>query len=545
MGATGSTSPHPSSRLWERLIEPSTGVTDPVERRTTRLVSALLVLIAPLGVLSIVAQMIDAGTIEDQHVVVGFALVAILLGYLLSRTGHVEWAMSATLVPTVTGLAVVLVDSGDPGWFAFMALSPALGSLLLPARTATVLVVVNMLVVILATVVASDLAAATAYVAIVFNAVIAAVLLTARSHRDRLELVRRQEMLARQRLTDLILRSTFGGIAIHHRGEIIRSNETFGAMFGLADDSAVGRQLEELFAPKSQASLTGLVEGVEGGSADLVAMRRDGSAFEAEVLCPAGLIGTEDAQVLAIRDISDRKRAADTLVRAQRMESVGRLAAGIAHDTNNLLAVILINSERLATEQTRSGHAPGLADSIHGAAQQIATLLGRLQLVDRGRVDEPVVVDLLSFVVDRCPMWGQVVGDRIDVVIRHGDDIGQVAVDPTHLEQVLLNLVLNARDAMPAGGQVVVELDGVRLDEDGHLPAGRYQRIRVHDNGVGIPPENLEQVFEPFFTTKRKEMGTGIGLYTSREVIEESGGTLTVEVSPDFTTFQVLLPDAP
>ncbi|MCP3854869.1 MAG: PAS domain S-box protein [Actinomycetia bacterium] len=381
--------------------------------------------------------------------------------------------------------------------------------------------------------------------AIVFNAIIAAVLLTARSHRDRLELVRRQEMLARQRLTDLILRSTFGGIAIHHRGEIIRSNETFGAMFGLADDSAVGRQLEELFAPKSQASLTGLVEGVEGGSADLVAMRRDGSAFEAEVLCPAGLIGTEDAQVLAIRDISDRKRAADTLVRAQRMESVGRLAAGIAHDTNNLLAVILINSERLATEQTRSGHAPGLADSIHGAAQQIATLLGRLQLVDRGRVDEPVVVDLLSFVVDRCPMWGQVVGDRIDVDIRHGDDIGQVAVDPTHLEQVLLNLVLNARDAMPAGGQVVVELDGVRLDEDGHLPAGRYQRIRVHDNGVGIPPENLEQVFEPFFTTKRKEMGTGIGLYTSREVIEESGGTLTVEVSPDFTTFQVLLPDAP
>ena len=160
------------------------------------------------------------------------------------------------------------------------------------------------------------------------------------------------------------------------------------------------------------------------------------------------------------------------------------------------------------------------------------------------------MVDLRSFVADRTPLWRQVIDNHVAIEIRPGDGVGQVVVDPINLEQVLLNLVLNARDAMPTGGRLVVALDGIELDGDapawaGNLSPGHYQRVRVTDDGMGIPPQNLDRVFEPFFTTKEQEVGTGIGLYTSREVIEAEGGALTVLVEPGSTTFNILLPDAP
>ncbi|MCP5024956.1 MAG: PAS domain S-box protein [Actinomycetia bacterium] len=550
MGSTESTARGPDSTLWHRLTDPAPLISDPAERRTARLLSTVLLITAPLGFVAVAGQIIEAGALEDQHAVAMAAVATTLLSYLLSRTSFFEWAAVITvLVPTVTGLGVLNADPSDPGWFAFMGLSPVFGSMFLLRRQAVLLAGVNLLGVVAGVLMTSELDATTSLLAVVFNAMITAVLLTARHHRDQLEDDRRHELLARRRLNERIFEGTFGGIGLHRDGCIVQANEQFADLFGRSGQDLRGSQLEELFAFEARPALESLLASASGETRELVAVRGDGSALEVEVVVPPGASIDDEAHLLAVRDISERKLAADALVQAQRMESVGRLAAGIAHDTNNLLAVILIRSERLRDERAEAGLGTVAEESIHDAARQIAILLGRLQLADRGRVDEPVKIDLRSFIAAREPMWRQLVDDQIEIEIQAGDGVGKVLVDPTNLEQAMLNLVLNARDAMPSGGHLVVALDGIEIDGDdpsgaGELDPGSYQRVRVTDTGIGIMTEHLDRIFEPFFTTKKPEVGTGIGLYTSREVIEGAGGTLTAEVEPGCTTFLLLLPDA-
>jgi PAS domain S-box-containing protein len=531
--------------LWSRLAEPSPLIVDPAERRTARLLSRLLLVITPLGSFSVVAQLANDATLDLFQVALALAIIALLFTYVLSRTRYSRLAaLITTLIPTVAGLGVLAADASDPGWFAFMALNPALGSLLLPTRSATVTAGLGLAAVFGASLLEPGLDADTAVVAIMFNVIVTAVLLIARRHRSQLERDRRAELVARQRLNQSVLAASFGGIAMIRDGVIDESNEAFAELLAMSQADLVGTPVHELFAPDSQAAFGIVLSRSDGHPAEVVARRRNGSTFDAEILALRPDDDEDAPIVMAIRDISERKRATEAFVRAQRMESVGRLAAGIAHDTNNQLSVVGATVELLLQDPDQSEEGRTRLRMVRSAADHIAALVQRVLVASRRRVSDPVVVELESFVAELEPMWRSVLGDKVDLELGSRDGSGCVLIDPIEFEQVLLNLVLNARDAMHGSGvlRIDVGVAGRGIDGTRQLPMGEYAAIAVTDSGEGIASEHLDRVFEAFFTTKGEESGTGLGLYTCRDVVERAGGALAVESRPGATTFQVLLP---
>lgn len=531
--------------LWSRLSEPSPLIVDPAERRTARLLSRLLLVIAPLGAFSALAQLVNDPAFDLLDVALALAIIALLLTYVLSRTRHSRLAaLITTVIPTVGGLGVLATDASDPGWFAFMALNPALGSLLLPTGAATGVAVLGLSVVFGASLLEPGLDGDTTVVAIIFNLMVTAILLTARRHRNQQERDRRAELVARQRLNESVLAASFGGIAMIRHGVIDDFNEALAGLLAMSRAELVGTSVGSLFAPESRAGLEAVISESDGRPAEVVARRSDGGTFDAEVLSLRPGEDEDPLIILAIRDISERKRATEAFVRAQRMESVGRLAAGIAHDTNNQLSVIGANIDVLLGDAVQSEQGGARLRMIREAADRIAALVQRVLVVSRRRVSDPAVLELDHVIAELEPMWRNVLGDGVDVELRLRGSAGRVLIDPIDFEQVLLNLVLNARDAMRGTGSLMLDVGAAppAIGSAEHLPMGEYAAIAVTDSGEGVAPENLDRVFEAFFTTKGEESGTGLGLYTCREVVERAGGALTVESRPGATTFRVLLP---
>jgi len=248
------------------------------------------------------------------------------------------------------------------------------------------------------------------------------------------------------------------------------------------------------------------------------------------------------------QDVTARRELENQLLHAQKMESVGRLAGGIAHDFNNLLTAITGHGDLLAQGLSRDD--PGQADvaAINAAASRAATLTRQLLAYGRQSLLRPAPVDLNAAVSDIEPMIRRLIGE--DVILRTdlAPDLGWVQADAGQLDQVILNLVINARDALPDGGLITLSTANVDLDEASAaersgLAAGGYVTVSVADTGIGIDPVTLGRIFEPYFTTKDRERGTGLGLATVLGIVEQSGGH--IEVSSEVgvgTTFLVHLP---
>jgi PAS domain S-box-containing protein len=290
-------------------------------------------------------------------------------------------------------------------------------------------------------------------------------------------------------------------------------------------------------------------------SGEIIRTRPDGSEVVLE--CRWTLLGVALPQVsvLAVEtDVTERRLVEDRLVHAQRMESVGTLASGLAHNLNNLLAPIFVAVELLRDETDRSAR-ERLLDTVETSARHGAQILRQVLTYARGaegprrriRVAD-VVHEVHSIIIDSFPR-----SIEIDVGIRSDDSL--VEVDPGQLQQVILNLCLNARDAMPDGGRLGLEVDTARLDaraienlpgpEHGVLAPGDFVRLTVSDSGRGIEPAVLQAVFEPFFTTKEAGRGTGLGLPTSLTIVRSYGGTMAVASHPGTgTRFEVYLPVA-
>ena len=251
-------------------------------------------------------------------------------------------------------------------------------------------------------------------------------------------------------------------------------------------------------------------------------------------------------------DITERHALEEQLRRAQRMEAIGRLARGVAHDFNNVLAAIIGSGDLLQMQLREDDPAREEAREIQKAAERGASLTRRLLTFARSQMLEPEIVDLDASVLPLAGTLQRVAGERVPVRIRARGKPTKIKIEPGQLEQVLLNLVVNARDAMlPDGGPVDVTIDAVSLDvtsAGGYpgLPAGDYARIIVRDTGSGIDPDMQPHVFEPFFTTKGPSKGTGLGLSIVYSVAKEAGGTVTFTSEPhEGTTFEVLLPLIP
>jgi two-component system cell cycle sensor histidine kinase/response regulator CckA len=249
-----------------------------------------------------------------------------------------------------------------------------------------------------------------------------------------------------------------------------------------------------------------------------------------------------------IVDITDRKLLENQLQQSRRMEAVGRLAGGIAHDFNNLLTIIKGYAE-LAVQ--RGGIQPELradVQQIENAAERASTLIRQLLAFSRRQVLQPKIIDLNAIVLGLDKLLGRLMGEHIEMVTRCAANVGRVKADPAQVEQVIMNLVVNARDAMPKGGRLTVETYNIDLDstyarDHVSVKPGSYVMLAVSDTGIGMNPETVAHIFEPFYTTKESGQGTGLGLSTVYGIVKQSGGYIWVYSEPGKgTTFKVYLP---
>jgi PAS domain S-box-containing protein len=330
-------------------------------------------------------------------------------------------------------------------------------------------------------------------------------------------------------------------------------NQAAEALFGPPAASVVGRRLSEqrLVDERTIALLGRVLSGETIRSLEDRQARRDGSTIDVRV-DGAPLrdgTGTIVGAVALVADVTATKNLEEQLLQAQKMESIGRLAGGVAHDFNNLLTGIFGYSSLLAEElDGTNDDAQELVSGIRESAERAAALTAQLLAFSRRQVLQPRVVELNDVVRGIEPLLRRIIGETVSLVTLPRPDVGRVRADPTQLEQVIVNLVVNARDAMPDGGTCVVETDEVTFDEayaQEHFDVspGRYVMLAVTDAGVGMDAETRLHLFEPFFTTKDQGKGTGLGLATTYGIVKQSGGHIWLYSEPDHgTTFKLYFP---
>jgi PAS domain S-box-containing protein len=320
-------------------------------------------------------------------------------------------------------------------------------------------------------------------------------------------------------------------------------------------DELVGLPLLDLVAPEDrERAAVDLRGALAGGRLEAAEYRIARPPHGPEVVgqlaasAIAGPDGAASGLIAVLRDVSERKRLEAQFQAAQRSEAISRLAGGVAHDFNNLLTVILSYGEFLLEDLAPGHPARRGAEQILDAAGRAARLTRQLLAFARRQVVQPVVIDLNEVVANLDRMLRRIIGEDIALVLRPADDLGLVRADLAQLEQVLMNLAVNARDAMPRGGTLVLQTANVELDvawthEHPDTPPGRYVALTVRDTGTGMSPEVLAHAFEPFFTTKAEGQGTGLGLATVLGIVKQSGGAITAESEPGAgSAFHVYLP---
>jgi two-component system cell cycle sensor histidine kinase/response regulator CckA len=252
--------------------------------------------------------------------------------------------------------------------------------------------------------------------------------------------------------------------------------------------------------------------------------------------------------VLVFRDITERRQLQEQLVQGQKMEAIGRLAGGVAHDFNNLLTVISVYTELLLSRRNRHDQLEHYAGEIKKAVDNATTLTSQLLTLSRKQMLQPRVLDLNAAIAKREEALQQMIGQAIELVLVPGPELGNVNVDPTQLDQVLVNLVMNACEAMPQGGTLTIETANIEWDEQQArrypgVQAGSYVLLAVRDTGCGMDATTRSRLFEPFFSTKSRGRGAGLGLSTVYGIISQSGGYIEVDSAPERgTVFKIYLP---
>ncbi len=335
-------------------------------------------------------------------------------------------------------------------------------------------------------------------------------------------------------------------------------NDAICSMLGYTRDQMLTLGVQDIHPqdklPHVMDQLERQLRGTEGTLAtDIPVKRRDGSVFYADVNARRVELEGRPCIVGVFRDMTEQRHLKEQLELAQRLEAVGRLAGGVAHDFNNLLSVIITYASFVAEELGESDPIRADVVEIQNAGQRAAALTRQLLAFSRKQILEPTVLNLNNVVTGIERMLRRLLGEDIDIEVHLADDLGSVMADPGQIEQVLMNLAVNARDAMPRGGKLTIESRNVELDADyadRHIAVkpGSFVMVSVTDAGSGMDAATRERIFEPFFTTKEKGKGTGLGLSTVYGIVKQSGGNIWVYSEPEHgTTFKVYLPrvDAP
>jgi PAS domain S-box-containing protein len=336
-------------------------------------------------------------------------------------------------------------------------------------------------------------------------------------------------------------------------GRFTTLNRAGEIISGYARDEAASMRLTDIVAPGSVEALRKRLgaTGADAGPStfDAVLIGKDGRQVPLEIawrpiVRDQAVVGFEGIA----RDLTERRRLEDQLRQAQKMEAVGRLAGGIAHDFNNLLMAVTGYSELLLDRMAPTDPQHRSLDEIRKAASRAAALTRQLLMFSRKHVLEPVVLDMNTVVIDLERMLRRLIGEDVELTTALTTDGVSVMADRGQVEQILMNLVVNARDAMPHGGHLLIatratSLDAGEAEKHPGVCPGDYVALEVRDAGSGMDAATLSHIFEPFFTTKEPGKGTGLGLSTVYGIVAQAGGTVQVESEVGRgTTFRVLWP---
>ncbi len=345
------------------------------------------------------------------------------------------------------------------------------------------------------------------------------------------------------------------GISSADGGAFVDVNEAFVRSFGYARGEVIGRSAIGLgmwIRPEDRATMVSALNRPDAQHWMETTLRRKSGEVADVVIYAARIeIGGRPALVTQTLDVTAQRRLEAQLRQAHKMESVGRLAGGIAHDFNNLLTVIMGNASLLDDVLERDDGRHGEVEQIRIAAERAEKLTRQLLAFARKQIVEPRTVTLNDLVLKTDRMLRRLIGEHVELVTIMAPDASAVFVDPAQIEQVLVNMAINARDAMPDGGTLTIRTANAEIEEsdptrDPDTSPGAYVRLSVVDTGTGMDAQTAAHVFDPFFTTKEAGKGTGLGLATCYGIVKQARGQITIDTAPGRgTTFHIDLPVAP
>jgi PAS domain S-box-containing protein len=357
-------------------------------------------------------------------------------------------------------------------------------------------------------------------------------------------------------LAALLESASQGIVSIDRRGRIVLANRRAEEMFGYNREEMLGARIELLLPEAKRAAHSRERDQYfqqpharpMGIGLDLSGRRSDGKEFPVEVSLSYIEVDGEFFGIAFVSDISQRKALEAQLLHAQKMEAVGRLAGGVAHDFNNMLTVVSGYNRMILDELSPMDPLRGYAEEILKAADRAGALTNQLLAFSRRQVMQPRVISVNDVLGGTQKMLQRLIGEDVQLNLSLAAELGNIKADPNHIEQAIVNLVVNARDAMPTGGTITIETSNTQLDENyskTHLGVkpGEFVMIAVSDTGHGMDSATRQHIFEPFFTTKARGKGTGLGLATVYGMVKQSGGDIWVysELGQG-TTFKLYFP---
>jgi PAS domain S-box-containing protein len=373
------------------------------------------------------------------------------------------------------------------------------------------------------------------------------------------DITQRRQVEELSRLQDRAMNAVGEGILIADAEAedcpLVYANHAFEQLTGYAAAEVYGRNCRFLQGPDSdRAVVADLRAAIQQGHAKVVEIlnyRKDGTTFW-NLLSVTPVLDDEGKITHFVgvqRDVTESKLVAEQLRQSQKMEAIGRLAGGVAHDFNNILTIMLGNTELALEDLDANRDCRDLLQEILQAGRRAAGLTRQLLAFSRRQVLEPRVLDLNAIVTESQKMLKRLIGEDILLSTSLHPHLRKIKADPVQLEQILLNMTVNARDAMPKGGKLIIETDNVDLDPShvltaGEIRPGPYVMLVISDTGAGMNEAIKSRIFEPFFTTKERGRGTGLGLATVYGIVQQSGGYIWVYSEPNHgTTFKIFLPE--
>jgi two-component system cell cycle sensor histidine kinase/response regulator CckA len=364
-----------------------------------------------------------------------------------------------------------------------------------------------------------------------------------------------QWVQAEQRLHWLFDEAPVGILVLDLSGTVTECNKAFLSLLGVHREAVIGRPFADRLSREDRNEVAGqlskIVMGVSRAAHHEVRMP---GASQQDVITSLFASRIEDANgdvdglILHFIDTTDQKNLEVQFAQSQKMQAVGQLAGGVAHDFNNLLTAMIGFTDLLLERHGEEDSSHADIMQIRQNAERATNLVRQLLAFSRKQTLEPEILALTEVINELTSLLGRLLGEQVELELDHGDDLGLVRADRGQFEQVIVNLAVNARDAMPGGGTLTMSTKNILIREPVQrgievIPAGDYILVEVSDTGAGIARENIGHIFEPFFSTKDVGAGTGLGLSTVFGIVKQTGGYITVDSAPgEGTTFTIYLP---